>query len=442
MKTFLLFVSFLAVVSSADGQVIKRLANRAKNKLEQKAGQKVDKTIDDAVDGKKDGDKADGSNADDSETTSTDAGSSASTTTTTHSGGEGGTPTLKTYSKYDFIPGEKMLVYEDFRQDAVGDFPGQWNTNSSGEVVNISGREGKWFKISKEGAFLPEFITNLPDNFTLEFDLGVNNDFSYYSTEFWISMVNLANRDEEYADWGRFGRWNGKHAVRMSIHAVEAGSIKRGRSKIITGITGSHLIDNDVTVSQFNHTDKNITHVSIWRQNQRMRVYVNNEKIWDLPKAFGQGATYNSLVFGTGNFHKSEDFYVINNIRLAIGAPDTRNKLITEGKFVTRGILFDVNSDQIKPESYGTLKDIAGVLSENAGVKVRIIGHTDSDGEESFNMDLSKRRAEAVKKALVAEFSIDGQRLETDGRGESEPVDKTGTPLGKAINRRVEFVKL
>ena len=88
------------------------------------------------------------------------------------------------------------------------------------------------------------------------------------------------------------------------------------------------------------------------------------------------------------------------------------------------------------------MKDIATVLSENADVKVKIIGHTDSDGDDQSNLDLSKRRAEAVKKALISEFSIDASHMEPDGKGEKEPVDKNLTPEGKANNRRVEFIKI
>jgi outer membrane protein OmpA-like peptidoglycan-associated protein len=108
---------------------------------------------------------------------------------------------------------------------------------------------------------------------------------------------------------------------------------------------------------------------------------------------------------------------------------------------VTRGILFDVNSDRIKGESYGTLKEIAGVLTETADVKIQIVGHTDSDGDDAANMDLSKRRAAAVKTTLAGEFHIDTGRMDTDGKGESQPVDKNDTPAGKANNRRVEFIK-
>jgi outer membrane protein OmpA-like peptidoglycan-associated protein len=172
-------------------------------------------------------------------------------------------------------------------------------------------------------------------------------------------------------------------------------------------------------------------------------VYFNEEKVFDLPRAFPAGQTYSTVAFDLGSGMNNDiDRYFIRNIKLAVGTPDTRNKLITEGKFVTRGILFDVNSDIIRPESYGVLKDIAGVLSENSAVRVKIIGHTDADGDDKTNLDLSKRRAEAVKSALSKEFLIEAGRMEADGKGEGQPADKNDTPEGKANNRRVEFVKL
>lgn len=121
--------------------------------------------------------------------------------------------------------------------------------------------------------------------------------------------------------------------------------------------------------------------------------------------------------------------------------PDTRNKLINEGKFSTSGISFDVNSDHIKPESYGILKEIADALSQNSSTKFRITGYTDSDGDAAYNLKLSKKRAEAVKNCLISNFGIDGSRLSTDGKGESQPVADNKTPEGRAQNRRVEFTK-
>jgi outer membrane protein OmpA-like peptidoglycan-associated protein len=88
------------------------------------------------------------------------------------------------------------------------------------------------------------------------------------------------------------------------------------------------------------------------------------------------------------------------------------------------------------------LKDIAGALTENGNFKIRITGYTDADGNAADNLTLSKRRAESVKAALISEFHIDVARMETDGKGATQPVDSNATPEGKANNRRVEFVKL
>ena len=96
----------------------------------------------------------------------------------------------------------------------------------------------------------------------------------------------------------------------------------------------------------------------------------------------------------------------------------------------------DVNS------SYGTLKDIADVLKEDATLKLTIVGHTDGDGDAAQNMTLSHKRADAVKEQLVKQFGIDAARRQTDGKGSTQPVAPNTTPTGKAENRRVEFIKI
>jgi len=188
--------------------------------------------------------------------------------------------------------------------------------------------------------------------------------------------------------------------------------------------------------------DKRTVKISIWRQRQRLRVYMNEEKVWDIPRAFENGKNYNSVLFDLNGNTIEGDRFLFSNIRLAVGAPDTRNKLITEGKFSTTGILFDVNSANIKAESYGTLKDIADVLKDNATVNVKIVGHTDSDGDAALNLALSKKRSEAVKAALATEFGIDATRMQTDGMGATQPAAPNTTAAGKAQNRRVEFIKM
>ena len=118
-----------------------------------------------------------------------------------------------------------------------------------------------------------------------------------------------------------------------------------------------------------------------------------------------------------------------------------RNKLLTTGKLISYGIFFDVNSDQVKPESDATLKEIAQVMKDNPQLSIKIVGHTDADGDNALNLDLSKRRGASVKKVLTEKFGIEAARLESDGKGETEPIAASDTPLNKAKNRRVEFIR-
>ena len=340
-------------------------------------------------------------------------------------------------TKYDFVQGDKIIAYEDFSAANVGDFPVRWNTDGSAEVVTVDKMEGKWLKIGEKGIFHPEFIKDLPDNFTFEFDLAVNN--ANYLSPLCLNIANL-KKPEDFVDYAYLVSLRPEHAVHLEFAA--ANSIYDGSSKLITGKSGTPAINNAVNFKVWDVSKNNLAHISLWRQAQRLRIYLNGEKIWDSPRAFEAPGTYNAITFAFYGPYGKEDYYLLSNLRLAIGAPDTRNKLVTEGKFVTSGIHFDVNSDKIKPDSYGILKEVANVLKENEAIKIKIVGHTDSDGDDSKNMDLSKRRAESVKNALMNEFQISGSRMETDGKGESMPVTKNDTPEGKAQNRRVEFLKM
>jgi outer membrane protein OmpA-like peptidoglycan-associated protein len=135
------------------------------------------------------------------------------------------------------------------------------------------------------------------------------------------------------------------------------------------------------------------------------------------------------------------DIAAIKNIRLAEGGKKLYDRVISEGKFVTSGILFDVNESTIKPESMGIINEVVKLMQEHDNLNFSIEGHTDSDGDEGFNKKLSEERAEAVKSTLV-NMGISESRLSTKGFGESVPVDNNSTPEGKANNRRVEFVKI
>src|SRR5690606_20818156 len=100
-----------------------------------------------------------------------------------------------------------------------------------------------------------------------------------------------------------------------------------------------------------------------------------------------------------------------------------------------------VDSDVIRPESTPTLREIGDMLTRHADLRLSIEGHTDADGDEAHNLELSKRRAAAVKTFLVDTYGIEAARLEAEGYGETRPVAPNTSPEGRQQNRRVELVR-
>jgi OmpA-OmpF porin, OOP family len=205
-----------------------------------------------------------------------------------------------------------------------------------------------------------------------------------------------------------------------------------GYKKGEQNITGTSRV-NPVEVEKVNH-------VIVWVQNRRVRIYHKSAKVLDLPTIMYDGTKPNRLCLRLSRGASCGAY--VSNFRITDAAPDMRSKLLTDGKLVSYGIYFDVNSDNVKAESSGTLKEIAQVLTENPTVKIKIVGHTDGDGDAAKNLDLSKRRAASVKSELSKSFGIDASRIETDGKGKTEPIAPNDTPDNKAKNRRVEFIKI
>lgn len=103
-------------------------------------------------------------------------------------------------------------------------------------------------------------------------------------------------------------------------------------------------------------------------------------------------------------------------------------------------IHFDFDSATIKPESYPLLREYANAFTGGlAAARIEIGGHTDSEGSEDYNQDLSIRRAQSVKDFLVLSYGITDSRLTIKGYGENLAIDTNTTETGRAKNRRVEF---
>jgi len=337
---------------------------------------------------------------------------------------------LQTYSKFDFIPGEKVIFYEDFSQDAVGDFPALWNTNGTGEVVTSNLFPGNWLQVKPQsyvGVWTDQPLI-LPENYTFEFDIipiaseegGGMGGYNLLLSKF--KSKNTLDGGSVPGEAGFWFKCEYYGTPRYRAYAF-------GKEEDQFDISGSN--DEEKNKQKLNQK----YHISIWVQKTRIRLYINENKVFDLPRGI-------SLEKRFDRFRIDESSLLISNMRIAVGAPDMRNKLMTDGKLVTYGIYFDVNKDVVKPESYGTLKEIAKILNEVPDVKVKIVGHTDSDGADAANLDLSKRRAASVKAELAKTFGVNGDRLDTDGMGESQPVAPNDNPVNKALNRRVEFIKM
>ena len=103
------------------------------------------------------------------------------------------------------------------------------------------------------------------------------------------------------------------------------------------------------------------------------------------------------------------------------------------------GILFDIDKTDVKPVAQASLKKLALSLQNNPQTNILVVGHTDSTGTAAHNMDLSIRRAGSVKSYLIT-AGVNGSRLNTQGKGETEPIADNRTSEGRAQNRRVEIV--
>lgn len=405
----------------------KNLLNKVKSKVDQRVDRKVDNTIDKTLD------KAEGKGTDNATASAGGGGGSQGTGASE--------PTLKSFSKYDFIPGEKVLYAEDFSQDAIGELSTNWNSDGSGEVITLDKYAGRWMRLHKEVSYLTPNQVTFGQNFTVEFDLILqlkNNGWMY--PNFLITL--LSSRDLPAVDNSLLKEYKQFSAVTTKLAPAENSD---SRAVLESYFDNKEYFKSGIaSVAPLDKWYGQPVHVALQVQKERYRCWINDLKVFDIPKGVPVTDTINQLRFQVGGTNYSEATYgvFIGNIKVATGLPDTRHKLIEEGKFSTNGILFDPQSAVIRPESNGVVKEIAGVLKENPSIRIKVIGHTSSDGDDAANLELSKKRAAAVKDLLASEFSIEGDRIETEGKGETAPVADNKTKEGRAQNRRVEFVKL
>jgi outer membrane protein OmpA-like peptidoglycan-associated protein len=300
--------------------------------------------------------------------------------------------------EFDFVPGDRVIFFEDLSDTDVGDYPVRWTRKDGGggqavEVVEKGSRH--WLRMagSQRGwsiDYLRSTFQDLPQKFTLELDAYIDSG--------WLQL---------YTDRGRQIEVSRDEARSGSAHSAYA-------------------------------APKGLKRVSISVNDTYVKIYVNGKRVL----VDADGLTRPIKKLGIGFHYPDKDVpLMFTALRLAEGGKDYRKELVSLGRIVTHGITFDSGSDVVKPESGPTLRNILKLLQEDADLRFEVQGHTDSQGSPKVNGPLSERRAAAVRTWLVSQ-GVDGKRLTATGLGDTKPIDTNDTPEGRANNRRVEFVKL
>lgn len=306
-------ILFLFGINLSFGQsLLERQAEKTREKIKQRAENRVERGIDKTLDKTEEeiessvkGEKRNQKKENQSTTTSEDIDSNNESSSPQPNVKSESAKEFKAYSKFDFISGEKVLAFEDFSQDGVGDFPSKWNTNSGGEIVTIDGQH-HWFNFTSSGMVYPEFISELPENFTLEMDLMFTEDFANMQRGLMLFFPELQYRNLQYDIHFPTGALAG---VEIHPYGHEVGS----SSAWINDQSSKEIMSNNIDMSSWKVGQ--INHLSIWRQKNRLRVYINEKKIWDLPRAFISETTY-SFLLGT---HVWAGKVYLSNLRLAKG---------------------------------------------------------------------------------------------------------------------------
>ncbi|MGY8914029.1 MAG: OmpA family protein, partial [Flavobacteriales bacterium] len=178
-KVFMTLLLMTAFSTDAHSQILKKLKKRAEKAAERTVERRVDRETQEKTDEVLDSILEPGSKGQSQGSTPQppigDGNNNPNTSNSgerNSSGNNSSSPkSLTFYTNYDFVPGDRLILYDDFSVDNLGDFPAKWNTNGSGEVVTLNYSPYKWLKLSDRTTYIPDLPGILPNDYTLEFDM-------------------------------------------------------------------------------------------------------------------------------------------------------------------------------------------------------------------------------------------------------------------------------
>ena len=346
-----------------------------------------------------------------------------STKTSSASAAEHMKPGEGAWANYDFVPGERVLIAEDFSKDRVGNFPKRFELiDGNMEIVEWQGK--RWLRATSAGDFSVELPETLPERFTIEFDLT-------------IPWGGMALYGHSHTVGGAAGQGAPNSVV--VVEGTVAG-VFRGQNKGTSTVDPRDVIEG--LTEQYSKSGISEPYrVRIQGDGKYLKVYLNERRVSNIPNADFARTKQITFHFDGNTWNGEQSAPLLGNLSINAGGKELYDALVADGRVATQGILFDTGSDVIKPHSTPTLEEITGMLKDHADLKLVIEGHTDNSGDAAANQTLSEKRAAAVKAYLVGK-GIDASRLESKGLGATKPKAGNDTAEGRQTNRRVELVKM
>jgi outer membrane protein OmpA-like peptidoglycan-associated protein len=322
-------------------------------------------------------------------------------------------------ASYDFEPGERVLFYEDFTGDHLGDFPRRMElVRGNWDVVEVNGRRLLRNTGPRHSALRIPLPETLPERFTIELEVLLYRGNANLAlaisppAEGAEHQYRVAHTTSNYFDIGSWG----------------VGVVSRDASDV----TATQTVGDALTAAP--------VPVRIMADGRHVKMYVGEQRVANVPN--GDLVRGDTLWLENTFAASQEDPIYVGSIRVAAGGRDLYDALAAEGRVAVHDILFDTDAATIRPESAEVLAEIATMLQEHPELSLMVEGHTDSTGDFDHNMDLSKQRADSVTQWLVESHGIAADRLRTMGLGSTQPKDTNDTDAGRQQNRRVELVRI
>ncbi|MFQ5528926.1 MAG: OmpA family protein [Gemmatimonadota bacterium] len=308
------------------------------------------------------------------------------------------------WRNYDFVPGTDVWFALDLSNERIGRFPASQLEFGSGnaQVVEL------------DGEYVLEFAAN---------------------TTFYVNLPDQLPEDYSIEFMARTGAPNMATSVFVDPVSKEGIPYQRYENQYLRVYRLGGVYFQGYTVSSTDgHWEiaEEFVPIKFQVDGDYAIMYMGDDRVSNVPNAKFVGS--NTIEFQVTANSRLRSY--LKDIVIAVGLDDLYGTISGGEPWTTRGILFDVDSDVLRPESTPVLDQIRRTMTQHGDLSIVIEGHTDSTGDDAHNQDLSERRAQSVVRWLEGQ-GIDASRMTAAGKGETEPVADNATLEGRQENRRV-----